>query len=81
MISLLLSRSLSQQELLDGRHEHSFLVSCAVKWIESAGARVLPIMLDREPEYYDSVVQQVNGILFPGGGESMVIRTAGERLI
>jgi hypothetical protein len=37
--------------------------------MECAGARVVPILLDREPQYYENIVRSVNGILFPGGGQ------------
>ena len=45
-----------------------FIVASYVKWIESAGARVVPVMTDQEPEYYERLMHSINGLLFPGGG-------------
>lgn len=50
------------------KQQKSFIVASYVKSMESAGARVVPIFLDRDPEYYNTLVHSVNGILFPGGG-------------
>lgn len=48
----------------------SFLPSSYVKFAEMAGARVVPVLIDREEIYYKNVVSCVNGIIFPGGGVS-----------
>ncbi|OQR72891.1 gamma-glutamyl hydrolase A-like [Tropilaelaps mercedesae] len=45
----------------------SFIAASYVKWIEGAGARVLPIFLNKTEAYYDEVINLVNGVLFPGG--------------
>lgn len=44
-----------------------FLVSSYVKWLEGAGAQVLPVLLNQNDTYYEWVVEQTNGLLFPGG--------------
>lgn len=49
--------------------------------MESAGARVVPILLDREPSYYDNLVQSVNGLLFPGGGDELTLFLSTDYLI
>lgn len=42
-----------------------------VSWIGQAGGRVLPILLDQSPDYYDDVFARVSGILFPGGNQGI----------
>ena len=42
-----------------------------VTWIGQAGGRVLPILLDQPDAYYESVFEQTNGILFPGGNQGI----------
>ncbi|XP_055327833.1 gamma-glutamyl hydrolase-like isoform X2 [Paramacrobiotus metropolitanus] len=49
----------------------SFIAASYVKWIESAGARVVPVLLSQPPEYYTALMSKINGVLFPGGGVSL----------
>jgi len=42
-----------------------------VKWIGQAGGRVLPILLDQPPGYYEAVFAKTNGLLFPGGNQGI----------
>jgi gamma-glutamyl hydrolase len=42
-----------------------------VKWIGQAGGRVLPILLNQPPGYYDDVFKKTNGLLFPGGNQGI----------
>lgn len=53
------------KRFVNNRHFH--LPSSYVKWIESSGAQVLPILLNQEDSYYQAVFKQTNGLLFPGG--------------
>ncbi|KAK9403267.1 gamma-glutamyl hydrolase [Crotalus adamanteus] len=46
----------------------SYIAASYVKFIESAGARVVPVRLNRSNEEYDEIFHSINGILFPGGG-------------
>ncbi|KAH1176956.1 hypothetical protein KIL84_010658 [Mauremys mutica] len=46
----------------------SYIAASYVKFLESAGARVVPIRLNRSEEEYDKIFQSINGVLFPGGG-------------
>lgn len=46
----------------------SYIVASYVKLIESAGARVIPVLVGGHPEYYENLVNITNGILFTGGG-------------
>ncbi|KAG5870719.1 hypothetical protein JTB14_017052 [Gonioctena quinquepunctata] len=46
----------------------SFIAASYVKFLESAGARTIPVWIGQSKEYYQKVVNYTNGILFPGGG-------------
>ncbi|XP_060099693.1 gamma-glutamyl hydrolase [Heteronotia binoei] len=46
----------------------SYIAASYVKFIESAGARVVPVRLNRSEEEYNKIFQSINGILYPGGG-------------
>uniref|UniRef100_A0A8D0L701 folate gamma-glutamyl hydrolase n=1 Tax=Sphenodon punctatus TaxID=8508 RepID=A0A8D0L701_SPHPU len=50
----------------------SYIAASYVKFLESAGARVVPIRLKLSDEEYDKIFQSINGILYPGGGASLV---------
>lgn len=47
------------------RHLH--IASSYVKWVETSGAQVLPILLNQDDAYYERVFSQTNGLLLPGG--------------
>lgn len=47
------------------RHLH--IASSYIKWVEGAGAQVLPILLNQNESYYERVFNQTNGLLLPGG--------------
>lgn len=49
----------------DERHLH--IAASYVKWLETSGAQVMPILLNQDDAYYDRVFNQTNGLLFPGG--------------
>ncbi|KAG8133642.1 putative Gamma-glutamyl hydrolase protein [Naja naja] len=49
----------------------SYVAASYVKFIESAGARVVPVRLNRSSEEYDEIFHSINGLLFPGGGVSL----------
>ncbi|ERL92913.1 hypothetical protein D910_10218 [Dendroctonus ponderosae] len=46
----------------------SFIAASYVKFLEAAGARVLPVWIGQDEDYYRRVVNRTNGLLFPGGG-------------
>lgn len=46
----------------------TYISASYVKFVEQAGARVVPIFVNREEDYYVKIFNAVNGILFPGGG-------------
>ncbi|KRX09916.1 hypothetical protein PPERSA_05308 [Pseudocohnilembus persalinus] len=47
--------------------EYSYIAASYVKYIEMAGARVIPVLYDGDQEYYDNLLNQLNGVLFTGG--------------
>lgn len=57
--------------------------SLYVKWLEGAGARVVPIRFDEDEDSIRELVSNLNGILFTGGGtpitdiQSQYMKTAG----
>lgn len=53
------------------KHGKSYIASSYVKYIESAGARVVPIRIDLSKEELESLFNSINGVLFPGGGASL----------
>lgn len=40
-----------------------------MKWIEAAGARAVPLHYDAPAAETDALLQQVNGVIFPGGND------------
>ncbi|XP_076780211.1 gamma-glutamyl hydrolase isoform X2 [Arvicanthis niloticus] len=48
-----------------------YIAASYVKYIESAGARVVPIRLDHKDSEYEKLFKSINGVLFPGGGASL----------
>ena len=50
---------------------NSYLVASYVKWVESAGARVVPVPWNATADELKVFFQQTNGLLFPGGGTSV----------
>nr|XP_028592688.1 gamma-glutamyl hydrolase [Podarcis muralis] len=53
------------------KYGSSYIGASYVKFIESAGARVVPIRLNRSDEEYDKIFSSINGILYPGGSVSL----------
>lgn len=52
-----------------GKLDETYIAASYVKWLESAGARSIPIPWDASNELVDEIMSQVNGILYPGGGD------------
>eukprot|EP00066_Takifugu_rubripes_P004707 XP_003968229.1 PREDICTED: gamma-glutamyl hydrolase [Takifugu rubripes] len=50
----------------------SYIAASYVKTLESAGARVVPVMVNQTEEEYKALFNSINGILFPGGGSNLV---------
>ncbi|XP_068618378.1 gamma-glutamyl hydrolase-like [Battus philenor] len=45
----------------------SYIAASYVKDIEASGARVVPILIGKNREYYKEIMSKLNGVLFPGG--------------
>jgi len=44
----------------------SFIKGGYVRWLQSAGARVVPILIDEPTEVIQKKLESVNGVFFPG---------------
>ncbi|XP_070580586.1 gamma-glutamyl hydrolase-like [Ptychodera flava] len=53
----------------------SYIAASYVKFLESAGARVVPIAVNQTQDYYVKLFSSLNGVLFPGG--SQYLETSG----
>lgn len=60
---------LAQENLPEDPSPHgtSYIAASYVKYIESAGARVVPIRINRTEEEYVALFNSINGLLLPGG--------------
>lgn len=63
------------------RSEYSFIASSYVKFLESSGARVVPIHYDSSEEELKMMLDKVNGLLIPGGGGIDILARAGQFLL
>ncbi|XP_065361133.1 gamma-glutamyl hydrolase-like [Calliphora vicina] len=50
-----------------GNDYYSYIAANYVKYLESAGGRVIPIWIKRPRSYYEDIMSKINGILLPGG--------------
>ncbi|XP_041924360.1 gamma-glutamyl hydrolase-like isoform X1 [Alosa sapidissima] len=51
---------------------NSYIAASYVKTLEAAGARVVPVMINRPEEEYSQLFHSINGILFPGGAANLL---------
>ncbi|XP_023235548.1 gamma-glutamyl hydrolase-like [Centruroides sculpturatus] len=59
---------LAQKEYGNGvKYGSSFIAASYVKFLEAAGARVVPILVNKTQAYYEDLFISLNGVLFPGG--------------
>ncbi|CAL8402645.1 unnamed protein product [Arctogadus glacialis] len=60
---------LAQENLPDdlSARGNSYIAACYVKYVESAGARVVPIRINLPEEEYVRIFNSINGLLLPGG--------------
>lgn len=49
----------------------SYIAASYVKYVESGGARVVPVFIDQPEEYYRTIFHSINGLLIPGGDVSL----------
>uniref|UniRef100_A0A4W3GWZ9 folate gamma-glutamyl hydrolase n=1 Tax=Callorhinchus milii TaxID=7868 RepID=A0A4W3GWZ9_CALMI len=62
------------QETLDADlkpYGKTYVAAAYVKYLESAGCRVVPVRLNLTVEEYEKIFHSINGILFPGGGSDL----------
>lgn len=52
--------------MFPGRYD-CFIPASYVKWVESGGARVVPIFVGNDAQYYRDIMYRINGVLLPGG--------------
>ncbi|XP_065211986.1 gamma-glutamyl hydrolase A-like [Planococcus citri] len=45
----------------------TYIAASYIKAVESSGARVVPIFVNRSPQYYERILNSLNGVLVPGG--------------
>lgn len=45
----------------------SYIAASYVKFVEGAGARVVPIWINQPIDYYENIMSNLNGVLLPGG--------------
>ncbi|KAE8279683.1 Gamma-glutamyl hydrolase [Larimichthys crocea] len=61
------------QDLRTPRENYtSYIAASYVKFLEAAGARVVPVMINKTAEEYKTLFNSINGILYPGGSASIV---------
>lgn len=54
----------------------SYIAASYIKYVESGGARAVPVFHNGSAAYLASVYEQIDGILFPGGGADISPGTA-----
>ncbi|NP_998487.1 gamma-glutamyl hydrolase precursor [Danio rerio] len=60
------------QDVFDPKPDrNSYIAASYVKFLESAGARVVPVMINKSEDEYSRLFKSINGVLFPGGGVSL----------
>ena len=77
---------LTQELLLEHKDENdrlsnqSFIAASYVRFVQISGARVMPVEIKKDPQYYENVIKYTNGLLLPGGwaplGDSEYTRAA-----
>merc|ERR1712013_672382 len=57
-----------------GHNYTTYIASSYIKWVEAAGARAVPVIVENEitsEEYYLKLFSGLNGLLIPGGAVSI----------
>jgi len=65
IVSQPLATALTKDPRFDGKT--SYIMQAYVNWLETAGARVVPIIMTDEQSVTDEKLSKVNAVLFPGG--------------
>ncbi|XP_053302095.1 gamma-glutamyl hydrolase isoform X2 [Pleuronectes platessa] len=51
---------------------YSYIPACYVKFLEAAGARVVPVRLNLSEEEYTKIFNSINGFVLPGGSSDLL---------
>ncbi|XP_015172977.1 PREDICTED: gamma-glutamyl hydrolase-like [Polistes dominula] len=62
---------LSQETTRFSDNEKSYIAASYVKFVEGAGARVVPIRINQSRSYYRDLMTKISGVLLPGGATSI----------
>lgn len=63
---------LAQEVFSPKPNQTAYIAASYVKFLEAAGARVVPVMINKTLEEYKTLFSSINGILYPGGGVSII---------
>ncbi|KAM8823687.1 gamma-glutamyl hydrolase [Spinachia spinachia] len=63
---------LAQEIHVPKPNQTAYVAASYVKFLESGGARVVPVMLHQTLQAYKRVFNSINGILLPGGRSSLI---------
>lgn len=55
----------------DRGYNRTYIAASYVKWLEDGGARSIPIPFDASPSLVEDILDQVDGVLFPGGASAL----------
>lgn len=69
IIGILMQQCRSEEMKNLGKY---YIAASYVKYLESAGARVVPIRLNLTNEEYEKLFQSLNGVLYPGGSVNLM---------
>ena len=67
----ILSQDLSSEDRasINNSNYTSYIAASYVKFVESGGARVVPILINQPDDYYQMIFSSTNGLLIPGGAQ------------
>ncbi|XP_015225648.1 PREDICTED: gamma-glutamyl hydrolase [Cyprinodon variegatus] len=63
---------LAQEVFSPKPNQTAYIAASYVKFLEAAGARVVPVMINMTMEEYKTLFSSINGVLYPGGGVSII---------
>ena len=66
VLSQELSRSLARATNKKENYT-SYIGAAYIKYVEMAGARAVPVLINQPDEYYETIFNGTNGLLIPGG--------------
>lgn len=66
-----LAQEISRKVIPESITGNSYIASSYVKYLEAAGADVIPILIDATEQEIEELFYCINGILIPGGGASL----------